>query len=69
MQTTCLPGWHFCSPIADGIALAIVPCSRLEKVRRVPKVSMWRSVQTNAVPSSAVNNASLAACLLMSLVR
>jgi len=48
MQTTCRPGWHFCSPIADGIALAIVPCSRLEKVRAFcRRFSMWRSVQTS----------------------
>jgi hypothetical protein len=61
VQTTCRAGWHFRSPIADGIALATVPCSGLAKVRRLPKVSMLRSVQTNAVPSSAVNDASLAA--------
>ena len=60
VQTTCRAGWHFRSPIADGIALATVPCSGLAKVRRLPKVSMLRSVQTNAVPSSAVDDASLA---------
>jgi hypothetical protein len=32
-------------------------------------VSMWRSIQTAAVPSSAANSASSAACLLMILVR
>ncbi len=34
---------------------AIVPWSRLPKVRRLPPVSMWRSIQTSAVPSSAAN--------------
>ena len=68
-QITCRPGWHFCSPSADGMPLAIVPWSRLAKVRRLPPVSMWRSIQTAAVPSSAANNASSAACLLMILVR
>jgi hypothetical protein len=56
-------------PSADAMPLAIVPCSRLAKVRRLPPVSMCRSIQTAAVPSSAANNRSAAAGLLMILVR
>ena len=40
------------SPSADGIPSAIVPWSRLPKVRRLPPVSIWRSIQTKGVPSS-----------------
>jgi hypothetical protein len=42
---------------------------QLAKIRRLPPVSMWRSIQTVWVPSSAANNASWAACLLMTFVR
>jgi hypothetical protein len=56
-QITCRPGWHFCSPSADGMPSAIVLWSRLPKVRRLPPVSIWRSIQTNGVPSSAAKSA------------
>ena len=65
-----LVAWDYYHLFPPGEAhLAIVPWSKLAKVRRLPPVSMWRSIQTVAVPSSAANNASFAACLLIILVR
>ena len=56
--------------MADGIPLAIVP---LQKAARGPAACRpyrhGEAVQTKTVPSSTVNNASSAACLLMTLAR
>jgi hypothetical protein len=58
MAITWRPGCANCNPIAVDIAVAMVPCSRLPNMRRLPFALTMRNSHTSAVLSSPVNSVS-----------